>query len=448
MDIADMKAYFAAGQTHSVAFRRQMLIRLMTGIQQMEEELLEALSNDLGKAAFEGYATEIGQVYGEIHCALRHLNRWTRPKRVGMPLTQFPSTGWVYPQPKGVVLIIAPWNYPMQLTLSPLVAALSAGNCAVIKPSEYAPATAEALERLVKSCFPENYVRVVQGGVETNQALLAQPFDHIFFTGSTKVGRIVMRAAAQTLCPVTLELGGKSPCIVERSADVSLAAKRMAWGKWLNAGQTCVAPDYVLIDRRLEQAFLDALKHWVNSFYGEHPLEHPDYPRIVGKAHLDRLLALLTAQDIVFGGECAGLKLAPTVLRNASLQSPVMQEEIFGPILPVIGYDTLDEALSVIKSRPTPLACYLFTRNKNVKKQVLGSLPFGGGCVNDTIVHLSSSRLPFGGLGQSGMGAYHGKAGFDTFSHEKAIVEKGRLDTPFRYPPYREKLGLIKRLMK
>ena len=445
------RAYFRSGATRGLGFRREQLRKLLRGLGDWEPALLEALAADLGKSPFEAYATELGVVRGEIRAALGHLKGWARTKRVPGPLTQFPSGGRLMAEPKGCVLILAPWNYPVQLILAPLVSAMAAGNCAVLVLPEDAPRTSGVLAEMLERLYPPEYVAVRRASVEGNTRLLDLGFDHIFFTGSPRVGRIVMAAAAKNLTPVTLELGGKSPCIVDRTADIPLAARRIVWGKCLNAGQTCVAPDYVLVQEPVREAFLRELRRQAEVLFPGGMLASGDYPQIVNRRHFDRLAGLLDGERVLLGGEAdpEGRKLALTVLDAPGPERPVMKEEIFGPILPVIPYGEIGEALDFVLERPKPLALYLFTRDREVSRRVLGELSFGGGCLNDTIVHLLPHNLPFGGVGESGMGGCHGKAGFDTFTHWKPVLKRGTwLDLPVRYPPYRGKLGLLKKLMR
>lgn len=445
------RAYFRSGATRGLGFRREQLRKLLRGLGDWEPALLEALAADLGKSPFEAYATELGVVRGEIRAALGHLKGWARTKRVPGPLTQFPSGGRLMAEPKGCVLILAPWNYPVQLILAPLVSAIAAGNCAVLVLPEDAPRTSGVLAEMLERLYPPEYVAVRRASVEGNTRLLDLGFDHIFFTGSPRVGRIVMAAAAKNLTPVTLELGGKSPCIVDRTADIPLAARRIVWGKCLNAGQTCVAPDYVLVQEPVREAFLRELRRQAEVLFPGGMLASGDYPQIVNRRHFDRLAGLLDGERVLLGGEAdpEGRKLALTVLDAPGPERPVMKEEIFGPILPVIPYGEIGEVLDFVLERPKPLALYLFTRDREVIRRVLGELSFGGGCLNDTIVHLLPHNLPFGGVGESGMGGCHGKAGFDTFTHWKPVLKRGTwLDLPVRYPPYRGKLGLLKKLMK
>ena len=444
------RAYFRTGATRSPSFREASLRRLRQAILEREDDINAALRADLNKSPFEAYMTETGMVLEELRFVLGRLRRWAKPERVPTPLAQFPSRSFILKEPYGVTLIMAPWNYPLQLSLEPLIGALAAGNCAVVKPSAYAPATSAVLAELLGACFPPEYVAVVQGGRQENQDLLEESFDYIFFTGGVAVGKLVMEKAAVHLTPVSLELGGKSPCIVDETADIPLAARRLAFGKFLNAGQTCVAPDYLLVQQRLREPLIAALTACIREFFGPVPLDNPNYPKIVNEKHLGRLLGLLEGAHILTGGESREGRLAPTLLDGVTADSPCMQEEIFGPILPVLTYDTLEEAVNFIVSRPKPLALYLFTRNKATEQRVLSSVSFGGGCVNDTIIHLATSHMGFGGVGASGMGSYHGKRSFDTFTHEKSIVKKaGWLDLPMRYPPYTDKhFRLLRKFLK
>ena len=433
------RAYFAAGKTLPLDARLAALTRLKETLERHEQAAYDALRADLGKSRAESYMCELGMVYSEISYMRTHLRRLAREHRVRTPLAQFASRSYVKPVPKGTVLIMSPWNYPLMLTLDPLVDALAAGNTVVLKPSAYAPRTAELLARLVEEAFDPGHVCLITGGREENRQLLAQPFDHIFFTGSQAVGREVMHRAADHLTPVTLELGGKSPCIVDSTANIPLAARRIVFGKFLNCGQTCVAPDYILCEESVRDRLVSALMSEIRTQLGKKPLENGDYGKIINEKHFDRLSALLEGEKLYCGGgrEPEALRMEPTVVSPCTWDSPLMEQEIFGPILPVLTFTKLDEALEQVRSRPHPLAMYLFTRDKHSVKKVITGCPFGGGCVNDTIIHLASSRLPFGGVGESGMGAYHGKAGFDTFTHYKAVViRKNWLDLPLRYQPY------------
>lgn len=448
--VAAQRQYFQTLETRPVTFRAAMLEKLEQALSQWEPRLTKALEADLGKAAFEAYATEIGFVRQEIRYLRRHVAAWAAPRRVPGSVVTFPGSTRVQSEPYGVALIIAPWNYPVQLALAPLAAALAAGNCAVVKPSEYAPETAGVLSRMLGAAFPQQYVAVVEGGVETTTDLLEQRFDSIFFTGSTPVGRVVMAAAARHLTPVTLELGGKSPCIITDDADLKLAARRIAWGKFINAGQTCVAPDHVWVTPRRQEELVYRLREAIERFYGRYPLQNPQLPRIVSQKHYDRLLSMLVPSKVVVGGASLdeALRIEPTVMTGVTEDDRVMEEEIFGPILPILNYDDLETLTARLRRGPSPLALYLFTRDRQAKHRVMDGLSFGGGCVNDTVLHLSSHHAPFGGVGDSGMGAYHGRHGFDAFSHRKTILSRGALDLPLRYPPYgRAALNLLKKIM-
>ena len=375
----------------------------------------------------------------ELSYVEKHLGRWMKDRRVLTPLAQFHAKSFVAHDPYGVVLIMSPWNYPFMLTMEPLIGAIAAGNCCVVKPSAYSPATSAILREIIAQCFSKEYVAVVEGGRVENQALLDQKFDYIFFTGGVTVGKEVMTKAAAHLTPVTLELGGKSPCVVDATAKLDLAAKRLVFGKLLNCGQTCVAPDYLLIDRKVKEQFLNHVKKWMAAMYGSDPLDNKGYVKMINRKHFDRVMGLIDPDKVVYGGkgDPETLKIQPTILDEVSPEDPVMQEEIFGPLLPVLTYDTIDQAESFINSRPHPLALYLFSENKATQERFLRHVPFGGGCINDTIIHLATSRMGFGGVGGSGMGSYHGKESFDTFSHRKSIVKKSTwLDLPFRYAPY------------
>ncbi|MEL6940288.1 MAG: aldehyde dehydrogenase [Cyanobacteria bacterium J06598_1] len=442
------RTFFATGQTKPYDYRLAQLKKLKSAILERQEAIVQAAKDDLGRPEFEGYF-EIG-VLAELSYVIKQLKGWMKPKKVGLPLAQLPGSAWVQPEPLGSVLIIGPWNYPFQLVISPLIGAIAAGNCAIIKPSEIAPATSAVVAELVTSTFPPEYVAVKEGGVEASQALLAEKFDHIFFTGGTRIGKIVMAAAAKHLTPVTLELGGKSPCIVDADIKVEVAAKRIVWGKFLNAGQTCVAPDYLLVKEEIRPAFVAALKKTIGETYGENPAQSDDLSRMVSDRQFDRVAGLLQGEETVIGGQSdrATRFIAPTVLDNVAWDAPIMQEEIFGPVLPVLSYQKVEDAIALINSQPKPLALYLFTQNKALEKQVLSSTSSGGVCINDTILHLAIWGMPFGGVGDSGIGAYHGKHSFDTFSHQKSILKKPFwLDLDWRYPPYASKLEFFKKMI-
>lgn len=445
------KKFFNKGQTSELSFRIDQLQRLRSCIQAYEGEIFDALKEDLNKAPFESYATEIGLVLAEISYIVKSLADWVRPKKVKTPLTGFPGKSYVYSQPYGVTLIMSPWNYPFMLSLAPLIGAIAAGNCAVLKPSAYSARTSATLVKILRENFPENYIAVIEGGREANQALLQEKFDYIFFTGSIAVGKMVMHAAAEQLTPVTLELGGKSPCIVDEDANLDLAAKRIVWGKFLNAGQTCVAPDYLLAHRKIKENLIGKMCQTICEFYGKNPLKNPDLPKIINDKHFERLLSYLVTGKVCYGGTYDKEKrlIAPTFLEGVQWEDPAMQEEIFGPILPILEFESLEAAIHLVNARPKPLACYYFTQSKVKEKELIRRVPFGGGCINDTVIHVASSYLPFGGVGESGMGRYHGRASFDTFSHQKSLIKQStKFDIFVRYPPYGGKLNLLKKFLK
>ena len=445
------KTYFSSSATKSVEFRIHQLETLKKLLVEHEEEFYEALYADFKKPKLETYATELGILHDEIGYAVKKLRKWVKPQGVSGSWINFPSYNYTVAEPYGSVLVIAPWNYPIQLALLPLVGAIAAGNTAVVKPSELTPHTSATLHRVFEKWFMKEFIAVVEGGVEVNQKLLAQDFDYIFFTGSTRVGKIVMEAAAKNLTPVTLELGGKSPCIVDETVDLKTAAKRIAWGKFLNAGQTCVAPDYVLVHSKVKEVFLKHFKNHVQAFYGKEAKESPDYPRIVNEDHFDRLAGYLSDGEIFYGGatnrdDCY---IEPTVMVNVDGDAKVMEEEIFGPILPVLTFEEISDAIQKVNEKPKPLALYVFTEDESREEAVITNCSFGGGAVNDVVAHLGNNDLPFGGVGNSGIGAYHGKSSFDTFSHTKSIMKKPLwVDVPFRYAPYKGKLKWIKKVLK
>lgn len=439
--VALQRQYFLTNATLNIDFRIHALKKLQAVILKNEIPIQQAIQKDLGKSGFESYMCETGLVLSEISYMLKHIRKYSRERRVPTPLAQFHSRSYKKPSPYGVTLIMSPWNYPFLLTLDPLVDALAAGNTAIIKPSAYSPATSALIADLLSQCFPEKYVAVVNGGRAENTSLLKQHFDYIFFTGSQAVGKEVMRQASEHLTPVTLELGGKSPCIVEKSANIRLAAKRIVFGKFLNCGQTCVAPDYIYCDRQIKDRLLKEIKRQIQKQFGKEPLKNPDYGKIINQKHFERIRGLIQPDKIFCGGSSDShtLQIAPTILDNVTFADPVMQEEIFGPVLPVLTFDSLDEAIRNLQTMPHPLALYLFTSDRTLAKKVTSSCGFGGGCINDTIIHLATSEMGFGGFGASGMGAYHGKDGFDTFTHYKSIVDKKTwLDLPMRYQPYRK----------
>ena len=456
MEAADVAkrvhAGFESGRTRPFEWRVSQLRRLGALLVERETELLDALAADLGKPAIEGYVTEVAFTRAEIDFALANLDTWVKPEKVTVPLTQQPAKAQIVREPLGSVLVIGPWNYPLQLVLAPLVAAIAAGNAAVIKPSELAPASSHVLARLIPEYLDPECIAVVEGGIPETTALLAERWDHIFYTGNGTVGRVVMEAAAKHLTPVTLELGGKSPAIVDRHANLGVAAKRIAWGKFINTGQTCVAPDYVLVDRTVEQPFLDLLASTVRAFYGDDPRSNPDYGRIINDRHFARLRGLLdTGGTIVVGGDTDATDryVAPTVLTDVDTGAAIMEEEIFGPLLPVIPVDDVDDAIDFVNAREKPLALYVFSEAETVAERVIEETSAGGVAVNATVLHLAVPGLPFGGVGASGTGAYHGRAGFETFSHRKSVLNRPtRLDVPVMYPPYKGwKQKLLHRLL-
>jgi aldehyde dehydrogenase (NAD+) len=447
--VQQQRGFFGTEQTKSIDFRLEQLTKLKQAIINNQDAILQAAKADLGRPAFEAYF-EIATL-GEINLALKQLKNWVKPQRINSPIDQFPASAWIQPDPLGVVLIIGPWNYPFQLMMSPLVGAMAAGNCALLKPSEHAPNTSRVVAKLIADTFDPRYVAVAEGDASVSQQLLAEKFDHIFFTGGTEIGRIVMAAAAKHLTPVTLELGGKSPCIVDCDIHIDRAAKRIAWGKLINAGQTCIAPDYLLVHRQIKTELVDRIKYYIQEFYGENPAVSQDYGRIIHRRHFDRLVAFLDRGEIILGGDYNADEryLAPTLIDGVSWDDPVMREEIFGPILPIMTYDNLEEAIAQVNARPKPLALYFFSRDRQQQQRILQATSSGGVCINDTVMQVSVNSLPFGGVGESGIGAYHGKASFDTFSHSKSVLKREFwLDLGWRYAPYTiKKLELIKRLV-
>ncbi|MDD6486017.1 MAG: aldehyde dehydrogenase [Spirochaetales bacterium] len=431
--------YFATGATLPISARISALKKLQSYIKEHEQEISDALAADLGKSIFEGYMCEIGLVLGEISYMIKHIKKFARnEKKLSCP-ANYVASSFIKKSPYGAVLIMSPWNYPFLLTLEPLVDAISAGNTVIAKPSAYSPNTTKVIEKLINECFAPEYVAIVTGGRAENTHLLEQKFDYIFFTGSKTVGREVMRKAAENLIPVTLELGGKSPCIVDKTANIALAAKRIVWGKFLNCGQTCVAPDYILCHESVKEKLIAELKKQIEAQFGKAPLENKAYGKIINQKHFDRVSSLIDKSKVVHGGatDAATQRIEPTIMNNVTWEDAVMQQEIFGPVLPILAYKTEDEIFSTVNSRNKPLALYIFTNDKKLAKKVLAQCAFGGGCINDTIVHLATNNMGFGGVGESGMGAYHGKIGFDTFSHKKSIVDKKTwIDVNLRYQPY------------
>lgn len=445
--VTSLRYHFNNDLTKSFAFRQQQLFSLKKFIEEHETDMENALYEDLGKPPIESFATEIALVRSELKYTLKHLKRWMKPQKVKTNLAIQPGKSYVYPEPYGVVLIMAPWNYPILLMLVPLLGALAAGNGVVIKPSELAPATSHLVAKYLTQYIDERCLQIIEGDAKSATELLNEQFDYIFYTGNARVGRIVMTAAAKNLTPITLELGGKNPCVVDEFANLQVAARRIVWGKFSNAGQTCVAPDYLFVHADIENKLLDEMKKTLHDFFGEDAKQSKDYGRIINKAHFQRLSALLTDQkNIVLGGELDEEQryIAPTILSNIKFNDVIMQEEIFGPILPIITFTDLNEVFQLIKSKPKPLAAHLFSNNNDIQKAFIEKITAGGICINHTIIHLALPELPFGGVGESGMGAYHGKTTFDTFSHRKAVLFKPTwLDPPFIYPPYTNKLRKI-----
>lgn len=437
--VAQQRRFFQTGQTQDIAFRLQQLKKLKQAVLDRQDQILEAVRLDLGRPKFEGYF-ELSAL-SEANTAIKHLTTWAKPQRVKTGIDQFPASAWIQPDPLGVVLIIGPWNYPFQLVFAPLVGAIAAGNCAILKPSEHAPHTSKVVAELVESIFDPNYVAVVPGDVSTSQALLEERFDHIFFTGGSAIGKVIMAAAAKHLTPVTLELGGKSPCIIDRNVQLEYAAKRIIWGKFINAGQTCIAPDYLLVDRAIAAEFMPLLAQKITQFFGEEPEQSPDFGRIIHQRHFDRLVSFIQDGKAIAGGNHNASKkyIAPTLLTNVSWDASVMQDEIFGPILPIFEYDDLEEAIAIVNARPKPLALYFFSKDEQKQNRILSATSSGGVCINDTVMQVGVGDLPFGGVGESGMGRYHGKYSFDVFSHYKSVLKKSfLLDLAWRYAPYTE----------
>ena len=450
--VSAQRDFFMAHTTLDVNYRLAYLKKLKETIHRYESQILAALQQDLGKSETEAYMCEVGMTLAELSYQIKHIRNWSKRKKYKTDLTNMIGKSFSIREPYGIVLVMSPWNYPFMLSMEPLIGAVAAGNCCVLKPSAYAPAISQVMAEVIREAFPPEYVMVVEGGREENNALLEQRFDYIFFTGGVTVGKLVMEKAAAHLTPVTLELGGKSPCIVEKSANLPMAAKRIAFGKYLNCGQTCVAPDYLLIDESIRDKFVELLTKEIRKMYSEKPLENPMYGKIINKKHFERLNGLICPEKVVYGGSSNQdtLKIEPTVMTGVTAEDAIMQEEIFGPILPILTYRFIEEAQRFITSGEKPLAFYLFTENKSVEKQFLEQVSFGGGCVNDTIVHLASSEMGFGGVGNSGMGSYHGRKSFETFTHEKSIHKKStRFDMPVRYQPYNKKnANLLKKFLK
>nr|WP_314834493.1 aldehyde dehydrogenase [uncultured Flavobacterium sp.] len=435
----------------SLSFRKETLIQLLNTIVIHEDEIIEALYDDFKKPAFEAVLTETNYVITELKDTIKNLSKWAKPKKVFPSILNFPSTDFIYKEPYGKVLIIAPWNYPFQLALCPMIAAVAAGNQVVVKPSELTPKTSAVIRKIIEKIFHINHVECIEGGLEVSQKLLAERWDYIFFTGSPTVGKIIAKAAAENLTPVTLELGGKNPCIIDETANLKLAAKRIVWGKFINAGQTCIAPDYILIQKDMKSHFIAYLKTEITKAYGENPALSPDFARIINTKNWLRLANLIEEEKVIFGGQTdiENNYIAPTLIEENDMESLLMKEEIFGPLLPILSYEKEEDIKTIISKFEKPLALYVFSENKRFSEKIIKQYSFGGGCINDTVVHFSNKRLPFGGVGHSGIGAYHGRLSFDTFSHKKSIVKKANwLDIPLRYAPYNDKLKSIKKILK
>ena len=448
--ISAKKDFFCSRQTQSAEFRIKELKRLKSIIKAHEQAIMEALFLDLHKSPFEAYATEIGIVYDEINLHIRKLKCWMKKKYVSSPITAFPARSYYQYEPFGVSLILAPWNYPFQLSIVPLAAAIAAGNCALLKPSEFSIHTSQLIERMINKNFNNHFIEVMNGDAKVSEQLLGLDFDFIFFTGSPHIGKLVMHAAANRLTPVILELGGKSPCIVDASANINLAARRIIWGKCINAGQTCIAPDYLLVDKNIKDELIIALQQNVLEMFGNNIIENPDYPRIINEANMNRLKSMLTEGKIIFGGEVDENQkfISPTLIDDVPLDAALMQEEIFGPILPIITFSGIEEAVKFVQKRPKPLALYLFTTDKKTEKLVLSNTSAGGVTINDTLMHFTNPNLPFGGIGNSGAGSYHGFTSFEAFSHKKSVMKRfNLLDIPIRYAPFKSKLRILKMLM-
>lgn len=447
--IVEQRDFFKTNITLDIDYRLNSLIKLKNIIEERESDISTALKSDLGKSELEAYSTEIGIVLSEIGFVIKNLKKWAAPKKVKTPITAFKSSSYIYAEPYGNTLIIAPWNYPFQLSIAPLIGSIAAGNTAIIKPSSTSKETNKVIEELINNNFPSSYIHVITG--EKSKLLLDEEFDYIFYTGSVPVGKKVMASAAKYLTPVTLELGGKSPCIVDDEGDLELFAKRIIWGKFLNAGQTCVAPDYLLVQKNVKDNLVKYLITYIEKYYGSNPLDSKDYGRIVSERHFNRLVKLLDGGNVIYGGEYNSkeLYISPTLLDNVSWDDPIMGEEIFGPLFPILEYTSLDEAIEMVNSHPKPLALYFFSNNKVKVEKVIKCTSYGGGCINDTIMHLSNPYLPFGGVGNSGMGSYHGKGSFDIFTHYKSILKRSNaFDPELRYPPYGNKIKSIKKFLK
>lgn len=445
------KAFFNLNSTKDIYFRIEQLDKLKNIILEYEDLIIDSLYKDLGKSPFESYSTEIGMVLSEISHAQKNIKNWSKVKKVKTPLTNFKAKSYIYPEPYGNVLIISPWNYPLQLTLAPLLGAIAAGNTALIKPSSSSLHTSNTIEKMINENFPEEFIHVINMDSKSADYLLDKKFDYIFYTGSVSVGKLIMGKASKHLTPITLELGGKSPCIVDKEGDIDIFAKRIVWGKFLNAGQTCVAPDYVYVHKDIKDKLIENIVKYIEYFYGKNIKDNDEYPRIINKKQFNRLISLIDENKLIYGGDSdlESLYISPTIMDNITWDDPVMEDEIFGPILPLLEYESIVQVIEEIKKRPRPLALYVFSTNPKVVTKVINSLSFGGGCINDTVMHLANPHLPFGGIGDSGMGAYHGEYSFHTFTHYKSILDKSLSpDVDTRYPPYKGKLKWVKKFMK
>jgi aldehyde dehydrogenase (NAD+) len=450
LSLEKMRTYFKTEETFSYQFRLNALKKLKNAILLYEEDILNALHKDLNKSHFEGLLTEVGVVLIELNDVIKKLKKWMKVRKVKTPLSLFKAKSYIYPEPYGVVLIMSPWNYPFQLAIAPLIGAIAAGNVAVLKLSPDSLHTSEVTKQLIESIFDQDYVNVLTGGLEESKAIIKERFDYIFFTGSTEVGKIIMREASNHLTPVTLELGGKSPCIIDETADIDKAAKRIAFGKFMNAGQTCIAPDYIYVHESVKQEFIEHMKKWIHEFFEGNAIEYLNYPKIINDKHYRRLIGLMIDEKIIHGGNFDQQKIEPTLLVDITREDAIMKEEIFGPLLPIISFSRLEDVIKDLKEQEKPLALYVFSRNKANAKKLIESLSFGGGTINDTLMHVASGQLPFGGVGYSGMGSYHGKKSFDTFTHEKSILKRSNnIDLNFRYHPYHpRKKSLLKFFIK
>lgn len=449
--MVQQQTFFKSQTTKKVAYRQSLLKKLKSEIRSREQDILHAIKADFQKSEFESFISEIGLVYSELDLAIKNLKKWSKPQRIKSSILTFPSKDYIYKEPFGNVLIFSPWNYPFLLAIDPLIMAIAAGNTVVLKPSELTPNTSKVITEIIGKVFPKEVGISIEGGVDIAQKLLKQKWHYIFFTGSTKVGKIIYEAAAKNLTPVTLELGGKSPCIIDDSISIKLIAKRLVWGKFLNGGQTCIAPDFVIVKKSVKNSLITSLKEEIIRAYGENPKKSLDFPRIINANNFDRIVSLFQGEAISFGGEIDTSQnyVAPTVIDNPSLDSEIMKEEIFGPVLPILSYNNADDLDAILTKIEKPLALYIFSKDKNFTESVLTNYSFGGGVVNDLLVHFGNHRLPFGGIGTSGIGQYHGKHGFDTFTHLKPIMKRGTwLDPPFRYAPYRGKIKVIKKIFK